>query len=112
MRPGPRVLAGALLALLGWNTLAADAPAPRPDFTGIWLPHAQRAEPWPAQLPLTPTARGFMEKFDAAADDPNSFCMPFGTPRNMLQTQFPLQLVQTPQRLTMVLQPDLSNAEV
>jgi hypothetical protein len=107
-----RALTGMLLALLGDAVMAADPQGPHPDFTGIWLPDAQRAEPWPTQLPLTPAARGFMEKFDAAADDPNSFCMPFGTPRNMLQTQFPLQIVQTSQRLTMVLQPDLSNAEV
>jgi hypothetical protein len=53
-----------------------------------------------------------MEKFDAASHDPTSFCMPLGTPRNMLQTQFPLQILQTAQRITMVLQPDLSNAEV
>lgn len=91
---------------------AADAPAARPDFTGIWLPDASRAQPWPARLPLAPAARSFMEKFDAASDDPTSFCMPFGTPRNMLQTQFPLQILQTPQRLVMILQPDLANAEV
>jgi hypothetical protein len=112
MSTATRVLATALLAALGGGAMAADAPLPPPDFTGIWLPDSQRAEPWPTQLPLTPAARGFMEKFDAATDDPNSFCMPFGTPRNMLQTQFPLQIVQTPRRLTMVLQPDLSNAEV
>jgi hypothetical protein len=53
-----------------------------------------------------------MENFDPASHDPTSFCMPFGTPRNMLQTQYPLQIVQTPQRLYMILQPNLSNAEV
>jgi len=95
------------------QSAAAATPATAvTDFTGIWLPDAARAEPWPTRLPLTPAARGFMEKFDAASEDPNSFCMPFGTPRNMLQTQFPLQIVQTRRRLTMVLQPDLSNAEV
>jgi hypothetical protein len=91
---------------------AGDAAAGATDFTGIWLPDPQRAEAWPAQLPLAPVARSFMEKFDAASHDPTSFCMPLGTPRNMLQTQYPLQILQTPQRLTMVLQPDLSNAEV
>jgi hypothetical protein len=91
---------------------AADSSATRPDFTGIWLPDASRAQPWPSELPLAPAARGFMDRFDAASHDPTSFCMPFGTPRNMLQTQFPLQIVQTPLRLVMVLQPDLSNAEV
>jgi hypothetical protein len=88
---------------------AAMAPV---DFTGIWLPDGQRAEAWPARLPLSAAAREFMAKFDAASHDPTSFCMPLGTPRNMLQTQYPLQILQTPQRLVMVLQPDLSNAEV
>jgi hypothetical protein len=106
-----RALASLALALLPFCALAADV-APRPDFTGIWLPDESRAQPWPSKLPLTPAARSFMEKFDPASHDPTSFCMPFGTPRNMLQTQFPLQILQTPQRLVMVLQPDLSNAEV
>jgi len=109
---GSRVVLALALSLVAFAVTAADSPANRPDFTGIWLPDAARAEAWPAQLPLAPAARGFMDKFDAAADDPTSFCMPLGTPRNMLQTQFPLQIVQTPQRLVMVLQPDLANAEV
>ncbi len=107
-----RVLPAFALALMTCGVAAADSSVPRPDFTGIWLPDGQRAEPWPAQLPLAPVARSFMENFDPASHDPTSFCMPFGTPRNMLQTQFPLQIVQTPQRLVMILQPDLSNAEV
>lgn len=109
MRSSKRFLAFATLCL----TAGAMAAQPSPtDFTGIWLPDAERAEAWPAQLPLAPAAQTFMTKFDPAADDPTSFCMPFGTPRNMLQTQFPLQILQTPQRVVMILQPDLSNAEV
>jgi hypothetical protein len=106
-----QTIASLALALLAFDLAAADATA-RPDFTGIWLPDESRAQPWPLPLPLVAEARGFMEKFDPAAHDPASYCMPFGTPRNMLQTQFPLQIVQTPERLVMVLQPDLSNAEV
>ena len=53
-----------------------------------------------------------MDNFDAAASDPTTFCMPFGTPRNMLQTAYPLEIVQTPQRLFLVIQPNLANAEV
>jgi hypothetical protein len=104
---------GLLAAATLWFAAGIIAAQPSAtDFTGIWLPDAERAEPWPAQLPLAPAARTFMEKFDPAADDPTTFCMPFGTPRNMLQTQFPLQIVQTPQRVVMILQPDLSNTEV
>jgi len=106
-----QLLGAGILVLLPLCATAAQ-PAARPDFSGIWLPDESRAAPWPAQLPLTPAARTFVEKFDPAADDPVSFCMPFGTPRNMLQTQYPLQILQTAQRVVMVLQPDLANAEV
>lgn len=82
------------------------------DFSGTWLPDARRAEVWPAVLPLAPAARSFMESFDPTRSDPNTFCMPFGTPRNMLQTGYPLEILQTPQRLVIVLQPNLANAEV
>lgn len=90
---------------------AAQA-APPVDFTGTWLPDARRAPAWPAQLPLVPAARRLMDSFDPTASDSTTFCMPFGTPRNMLQTEYPLEIVQTPQRLVMVLQPNLANAEV
>jgi hypothetical protein len=92
-------------------TRAAASTQPA-DIAGIWLPDARRAEPWPAQLPLTPAARTMLESFDPAEADPTTFCMPFGTPRNMLQTEYPLEIVQTPQRILIVLQPNLANAEV
>jgi hypothetical protein len=110
MRQRARIFPAIAMALVALAVSAAE-PA-RPDLTGIWLPDESRAQPWPARLPLTPAARSFMEKFDPASHDPASFCMPFGTPRNMMQTQYPMQIVQTPQRLVMVLQPDLANAEV
>ena len=90
----------------------AAQTSPPTDFTGTWLPDAYRAPAWPAQLPLVPAARRFMEKFDPQESDPTTFCMPLGTPRNMLQTEYPLEIVQTPERLVMVLQPNLANAEV
>jgi len=106
-----RLLAGCALAL-ACGALFAAQPAARPDFTGIWLPDESRAQAWPAQLPLSPPARSFVQQFNAASHDPTSFCMPFGTPRNMLQTQYPVQIIQTADRVVMVVQPDLSNAEV
>jgi hypothetical protein len=83
-----------------------------PSFAGTWLPDARRAQAWPDPLPLTPATRSVMERFDPAASDPTRFCMPLGTPRNLLQTQYPLEIVQTPRLLVMVLQPNLANAEV
>jgi hypothetical protein len=82
------------------------------DMAGVWLPDASRAEPWPAQLPLTATARGAMENFNPADGDPTTYCMPLGTPRNMLQTEYPIEVVQTPSQILFVLQPSLANAEV
>jgi hypothetical protein len=83
-----------------------------PDLAGIWLPDAYGAEPWPAQLPLTPVAREAMARFVPAEHDPTTFCMPLGTPRNMLQTGYPIEIVQTPQRIVIVVQPNLANTEV
>lgn len=103
-------IAVAVLATLSGCT--RQQPAAPPDLSGTWLPDASRAEAWPAELPLTPVARTAMESFDAARQDPTMFCMPLGTPRNMLQTEYPLEIVHTPQRVVMVLQPNLANAEV
>ena len=83
-----------------------------PDLAGIWVPDAGQAEPWPAQLPLTPVAREAMARFDAREHDPTTFCMPLGTPRNMLQTEYPLEIIQTPERVVIVVQPNLANTEV
>jgi hypothetical protein len=101
------VLAGCQAA----DRSSADA-GPPVDFAGTWLPDAQRAEPWPDELPLQPAARAFLESFNPAEHDATTFCMPFGTPRNMLQTGYPLEIAQTPDRLVMVIQPNLANAEV
>jgi len=91
---------------------AADGTGAPIDIAGVWLPDASRAEPWPEQLPLTPAARSMVENFNPSEHDPTTFCMPFGTPRNMLQTDYPLEIVQTAQRVMMVLQPNLANSEV
>jgi hypothetical protein len=86
-----------------------DAPA---DIGGTWLPDVSRLEAWPAKLALTPAARSMMDNFTPSARDPTTLCMPLGTPRNMLQTEYPLEIVQTPQRVFIVIQPNLANTEV
>jgi hypothetical protein len=82
------------------------------DLTGVWLPDPDRAEPWPADLPLTPEARAMMDAFVPERHDPTRLCMPFGTPRNMLQTEFPLEIAQTDERVMIIVQPNLANSEV
>jgi hypothetical protein len=102
-----------VVALPALSAEQGAKPAAAPvDFTGTWLPDARRAPAWPASLPLAPAARRFMDTFDPTASDPTTFCMPLGTPRNMLQTAYPLEIVQTPKKVVMVLQPNLANAEV
>jgi len=104
----------ALLVLAGCQAgdRTAGADAVPVDLSGIWLPDAGRAESWPAQLPLQPAASAFLQAFDPAEHDPVTFCMPFGTPRNMLQTGYPLEIAQTADRVVVVIQPNLANAEV
>jgi hypothetical protein len=105
----------ALLVVCLAPLLAASQEAVKPppvNFAGMWLPDARRAEAWPESLPLAPAAREFMDSFDPTASDPTTFCMPFGTPRNMLQTGYPLEIAQTPERLVLIVQPNLANAEV
>lgn len=102
----------ALLVCVTPLNAAEQRPTSTPDFSGVWLPDAHRAQAWPAALPLTPVSRHFMQSFNPVESDPTTLCMPFGTPRNMLQTEYPLEIVQTPQRVVMMLQPNLANAEV
>jgi hypothetical protein len=93
----------------GSGAASSQGPA---DIAGIWLPDPGRAEAWPSQLPLTADAQSALASFNPEEHDPTTYCMPLGTPRNMLQTEYPLEIVQTPQRVVMVLQPNLANAEV
>lgn len=112
MRSAPSLAMGvAILAgVVGCGSRQQDAGVP--DLAGVWIPDAYGAEAWPAQLPLTPVARDAMAGFDPAKQDPTTFCMPLGTPRNILQTEYPIEVVQTPDRVLIVIQPNLANTEV
>ena len=107
-----------LVALSGCEKGSSTASQPSvaqsaaADIGGTWLPDASRAEAWPATLPLTPAARSMMDNYNPSVSDPTTFCMPLGTPRNMLQTEYPLEIVQTAQLVLFVVQPNLSNTEV
>lgn len=105
-------LALGLVLVAGLGGCGQQQDAGLADLAGIWLPDPHGAEPWPAELPLTPAAREAMANFDPVEHDPTTFCMPLGTPRNVLQTEYPLEIIQLPDRLIMVVQPDLANAEV
>lgn len=62
------------------------------------------SEPWDAaSLPLTDLARERLATFDPRRHDSTYFCMPFGTPRNILNTaERPLKLLQGNTQLTLL----------
>jgi hypothetical protein len=95
------------VALLGLPA----ATAAQPDFSGIWLPVESLSTPWPEPMPLTQAARTRFTAFDPDRDEPASFCMPLGTPRNTLSGTSPLEVLQTSDRVYFVFQPNLLNAE-
>ena len=91
--------------------LALPAVGAAPDISGIWLPVESLSTPWPEPLPLTEAARARYAAFDPDRDEPASFCMPLGTPRNTLSGTSPLEVLQTADRVYFVFQPNLLNAE-
>jgi hypothetical protein len=93
----------ALLTLPAWSAA--------PDISGTWLPVESLSTAWPEPLPLTEAARQRFAAFDPDRDEPASFCMPLGTPRNTLSGTSPLEVLQTADRIYFVFQPNLLNAE-
>lgn len=91
--------------------LSARAAAAPPDFSGTWLPVESLSTAWPDPLPLTAAAKARYAAFDPDRDEPASFCMPLGTPRNTLSGTSPLEVLQTGDRVYFVFQPNLLNAE-
>src|SRR5262245_18411342 len=84
--------------------LASPALAAVPDISGTWMPDADVAQAWaPAAMPFTPAARQRFETFDARRKDSTLFCMPLGTPRNILSTApYPVEILQRPERITLI----------
>lgn len=91
--------------------LQANAGAAAPDLSGTWLPVESLSTAWPDPLPLTAQARARYAAFDPDRDEPASFCMPLGTPRNTLSGTSPLEVLQTADRVYFVFQPNLLNVE-
>ena len=74
------------------------------DFSGTWLSVPALGDVWDVTaLPLTPAAQARLAAFDPQRLDSTYFCMPFGTPRNILNTAArPLRLIQTSTQLTLL----------
>jgi hypothetical protein len=92
------------LLLLPFAFASAPATAQAPDLSGIWISAAERAAPFEAAtLPMTPAAKAKLDAFDPRRLDSTYFCMPFGTPRNTLNTApRPLKIIQTPTQITLL----------
>jgi hypothetical protein len=89
---------------LGWgqsSAMAADTPA---DFSGIWMPVADADTALSAdKLSLTEQGKEALAAFDPRRQDSTRFCMPYGTPRNILSTApYPIEVLQRPERLTVI----------
>ncbi len=106
VRRNSRAALASLAVLLGLPAVGAA-----PDISGTWLPVESLSTAWPEPLPLTDDARARYAAFDPDRDEPASFCMPLGTPRNTLSGTSPLEVLQTPDRVYFVFQPNLLNAE-
>jgi hypothetical protein len=99
-------------ALLLLTSFAAQpARAAAPDLSGTWLPVDELSTPFPSPLPLTPAGQARYDAFDPDRDEPATFCMPLGTPRNTLAGTGPMEVLQAADRVYFVFQPNLLNAE-
>lgn len=91
------------LPLLLFSTMGYAAEAAF-NLTGIWFPVAGLSQPWQAdELPFTPQGREKFMAFQQQKHDSASFCLPYGTPRNTLNTVLhPIEILHTDKQLTMV----------
>jgi hypothetical protein len=106
------------ILLLGLGALAAGAisaagSAPV-DLTGVWMPTAigpdgNRNRTWPPKPPFVPAVQAAYDAYRVRADaNPEEYdnarsCLPYIMPRPMLLVaQYPLEIVQTDARVTMI----------
>lgn len=116
MRIDARVLAAVMTVALCCHAARAHAQAvgpavspataaagdPAPDISGIWFARfVGRLAPNP---PLLPAARTMLDK-RTPEEDPMAKCLPPGVPR-VMSTAFPIEIVQTPGRVTILLEYD------
>src|SRR5690606_34701959 len=101
-RMSMRMTSALLLLSLAFGN--ASAVAQQTDLSGTWVSIPESGEPWDASaLQLTPAAQSKLDAFDPRRFDSTYFCMPFGTPRNTLNTSTrPLKIIQTPTQLTLL----------
>lgn len=97
------------LALAGAAACMAvhAAQAPRPDFSGVWLPDSKESARWPAQPPLTAAMAAARTRWneayapiDTTRDDEYLSCLPYTLPQIITTiTQYPFEIVATPDQV-------------
>jgi hypothetical protein len=100
-----------LALFLSAGLVAQSAHAAAPEISGTWLPVEALSTPFPSPLPLTAAGRALYDRFDPDRDEPVGFCMPLGTPRNTLAGTGPMEVLQAPDRVYFLFQPNLLNTE-
>jgi hypothetical protein len=95
----------AVQATVALIALALCGPsAAQTDFDGIWMPVAELAEAWEtAELSVTETGAAALREYDRRRHDSMLYCMPLGTPRNVLSVApYPIEILQRPEQITMI----------
>ena len=102
---GASLVLGVILGGIAMDPGGAGAASALPaDFSGIWVPSPRSGDALtPDKLNMTERGKAALAAFDPRHHDSTRFCMPYGTPRNTLSTApYPLEIVQRPERLTMI----------
>jgi hypothetical protein len=96
-------LAAGALAQTAGDPAIPRMPDGKPSFAGYWnLPYTPNmaAKDGEAMVPYTDAGRAAFKNHDAK-DDPTSLCWYPGVPR-IMQSPYPMQIVQTPEYVTML----------
>jgi len=83
--------------------LMTSTAATASDLSGIWVPEGGAPLLSPEGLPLTDKGKTALAAFDPQRHDSTRFCMPYGTPRNILSTApYPIQILERPEQITII----------
>lgn len=87
-------------------TARAQATAPVPDLSGVWLVHEfQPDASLGKKLPMSPWAEAKFKAANAETNDPRLSCLPHGVPIFMFSVM-PIEVMQIPGRVIMHLEDD------